>query len=73
LYVPAACAAPGVTVPPTQTKSAPAPLKAVAVVAADGVNAVQPTVVFVALVQPVKLPIGRVLTPPSDRVAGSAN
>ena len=63
VYAPAAWLAAGDTVPPTHTKSAPAPLKAEAVAPADGVKLVQPVVVLVPLVQPVQVPIGRLLAP----------
>ena len=49
LYVPDAWLAAGDTVPPTQTHSEPVPENALAVAAADGVNAVQPVVELLVL------------------------
>jgi hypothetical protein len=49
VYVPAAWLAAGDTVPPTQTQSDPVPENALAVAAAEGVNAVQPAVELLVL------------------------
>ena len=72
MYDPAAWAAAGVTVAPTNTDKAPVPLNAVEVAVPDGVKAVQPAALVVGLVHPVQDPIGRVFAP-LIRVAGRVN
>ena len=72
VYAPAGWAAPGVTVAPTNTDTAPAALNPVVVAVPDGVKLVHPAGLVVGLVQPVQVPIGRLLAP-LTRLAGRVN
>src|SRR5687768_10633730 len=72
LYVPATCAAAGVTWAPRKTQRPPVPFRLAFVAVVDGVKETPPLALFAVLCTPVQLAIGRVLAPEAS-VVGSVN